>query len=103
MRTNEDNLEKYQKLYEKFEKLLEKKGMNLHQFACEWCQHDDDDEVDKFYNKLLHKRRRIRNKETKQPQQKSIDDLIKYIKFLNGEFIRVELASDESYDHWFDD
>ena len=80
--------------------------MKLPTFAKNWDKvawdtyADSEAPEEKFYQAL--KRKQQNKNKLMRVQQKSIDQLLEYIKFLDTDFIVQELYKDEGYVHWFD-
>ena len=101
MGTNELNVKKYQNLWQKFEGLLLEKELNLSSFAQEWIKYDEKGEdYYKVFDRL--KKQKNRKNKSKKVQNKSLEQMEEYIKFLDKDFTAVNIRSDELYEHWFD-
>ena len=100
MGTKESNLERYQNLWNMFESLLEKEGLNLSSFSKKWDLHTNSfEDYHKFYDKL--KTQKQRKDSLSRVNTNSIVQLEKYIKFLNKGFFTQELLDDEKPNSWF--
>lgn len=102
MGTSNKNLEIYKKLWIEFERLLKKEGLNLSSFAKKWekFHNEDNDEYNKVHDKLKHWKR---NKDSaKIIYTSKLEQLEKYVKFLNNGFTVLELQN-IGYDKWFED
>ncbi len=96
-------MEKYQKLWERFEILLKKENLNLSSFSKKWEKYHEGSENDseKIYHRIKKQKNQLKALK-RAPQQRTIDQIKDYIKFLDAEYIDQELLEDESYEHWFD-
>jgi hypothetical protein len=101
MGTEKLNLEKYQNLWQKFENLLQKESLNLSSFSKKWDIHSGEvEDYHKFYDKI---KKQWKRKDTlTRVKLQSIEQLEKYIKFLDKDFTAENIRHDETYSHWFD-
>jgi len=101
MGTKELNLKKYKNLWKKFEDLLAKENLNLSSFSKKWDQNGGESEdYHKLHDRLKHQQKR---KDTlTRVKSQSIEQLEKYIEFLDRDFTANNIRADELYAHWFD-
>lgn len=101
MGTQELNLKKYQNLWQKFEYLLQKNNLNLSSFSKKWDEKGGGlEDYHKFYDKI--KKQYERKDTLTRVKFQSIEQLEKYIKFLDKDFTAENIRNDELYSHWFD-
>lgn len=96
-------IQEYQKLWKRFEILLQKEHLNLSSFSKKWERYNEGSENDykKMYRKIKKQKSQLKALK-RAPQQRTIDQIKDYIKFLDDKYIDQELLEDESYEHWFD-
>jgi len=100
MGTKEKNLERYLNLWKLFEKKLKEKKFTLSSFSKEWEKRSDsgeENDYEKFYDKL--KKMKQRKDKLTSVQYNSIIQMNDYIKFLDREYIVLELEN-IGYDTW---
>ena len=98
-------LEKYLKLWKKFESQLETHKLSLYEFSINWDKFDDNAFKENYGRKQfldnLEKMRKRKNK-LKSVHQKSIEKMEEYIKYLDKGYIKQELHHSETYESLFD-
>lgn len=95
-------MQEYQKLWERFEILLKKENLKLSSFSKKWEKYHEGSEND--FEKIYHRIKKQKNqlKALKRaPQQRTIDQIKDYIKFLDDEYFEQELLEDEQISSWF--
>jgi len=102
----------YLELWNQFENLLEKNSLDLSSFSKKWenfdhllfdekCEKDGTEmTAKKFYDRLRNSK--PNEKTSSRVQEKSIEHMQLYIKYLDNNFITQELHHDEDIDNWFD-
>jgi len=96
-------MQEYKMLWERFDILLAKEGLNLSSFSKKWEKYHEENENDyeKMYRRIKKQKHQLKALK-RAPQQNTINQIKDYIKFLDNQYIDQELLEDESYQHWFD-